>query len=163
MANEANTNQRIEQDVDESGVDYIEAIKQIKENTVDKSQYIKLKEENKRLLTSLVNGETLSAENVAQPVDVKKLRAELYGSDNDYSNLEYWTKTLQLRDAILEQGGVDPFVPFGKNITPTQEDIDTAERVSQIVQECIDYADGDSSVFTNELTRRMVDTAPKKR
>lgn len=162
MANEATQDSRIEQDVVEDGVDYIEAIKQMRENTVDKSQYLKLKEENKRLLTSLVNGETLSADSVAETVDVKKLRAELYGSENDYSNLEYITKTLQLRDAIIEQGGTDPFLPYGKNIAPTNEDIVAAEKVASVLRECIEYADGDSAIFTNELQRRMVDNPARR-
>lgn len=142
-------------------VDYIEALKSMKQNTVDRSQYDKLKEENKRLLQSLVNGETI--QQTVEPVDVKKLRAELYGSENDYNNLDYWTKTLQLRQAIIEQGGVDPFLPYGKNIAPTDEDIATANRVAETVAECIEYAEGDSSVFTNELQRKMIDTAPKRR
>lgn len=152
----------LQEEVDRENVDYIEVIKQMKENTVDKELYLKLKDENKRLLQSLVNGETISAEE-SMPVDIKQLRADLYGSDNDYSNLEYMTKTMKLRDAILEKGGPDPFLPYGKNITPTQEDEDTAKRVAEIIKECIDYADGDSSVFTNELQRRMIDTSPQKR
>lgn len=142
-------------------VDYISAISEMKKNTVDRSQYDKLKEENKRLLQSLVNGETI--QQTVEPVDVTKLRADLYGSENDHSNLDYWTKTLQLRQAIIDQGGVDPFLPYGKNIAPTDEDIATANRVAEVVTECIEYAEGDSQVFTNELQRRMIDTAPKRR
>ena len=44
-------------------IDYIEAIKEIKQNSVDREAYNKLREENKRLLNSLVNGES---------IDVKK-------------------------------------------------------------------------------------------
>ena len=146
---------------DDSTVDYISAINEMRQNTVERSAYEKLKDENKRLLQSLVNGETI--QQTVEPVDVKKLRAELYGSENDYSNLDYWTKTLQLRNAIIEQGGIDPFLPYGKNIAPTDEDIATANRVAEVVADCIEYAEGDSSVFTNELQRRMVDTAPKRR
>ena len=51
-------------------IDYIEAIKEIKENSVDKETYLKLKEENKKLLNSLVNGETLPAESQEQKVDI---------------------------------------------------------------------------------------------
>lgn len=146
---------------DDSTVDYIEAINSIKQNTVERSQYEKLKDENKRLLQSLVNGETI--QQTVEPVDVKKLRAELFGSENEYSNLDYWTKALQLRGAVIEQGGVDPFLPYGKNIAPTNEDAETANRVAEVVSECIEYAEGDSAVFTNELQRRMIDTAPKRR
>ena len=40
---------------------------------------------------------------------------------------------------------------------PTDDDVKTAEKVAQVLQECVDYAEGDSAVFTNELQRRMVD------
>ena len=39
--------------------DYIEAIKEIKQNSVPKSEYAKLKEENKKLLDSIINGADL--------------------------------------------------------------------------------------------------------
>ena len=40
---------------------------------------------------------------------------------------------------------------------PTDDDIKTAEKVANVLQECVDYAEGDSAVFTNELQRRLVD------
>lgn len=143
--------------VDESGVDYVEAIKQLRDTTVSKDAYDKLRSENKRLLDSLVRGETI--EQPVEAVDADKLRKELFSGDADMSNLEYMTKTMQLRDAIIDAGGTDPFLPYGKKILPTDEDIATANRVAGVIQECIDYADGDSAVFTNELQRRMVDTS----
>lgn len=146
---------------DGAEVDYISAIKEIKNNSVSKLDYDKIKEENKRLLQSLVNGESI--QKPVEPVDVKKLRAELFGSENDYSNLDFITRALQLRDAVIEQGGVDPFLPAGKNIAPTNEDIVVANHVADVLKECVEYAEGDNLVFTNELQRRMIDSAPKRR
>jgi hypothetical protein len=40
---------------------------------------------------------------------------------------------------------------------PTDEDVRTAQKVADVLQECVDYAEGDSAVFTNELQRRLVD------
>ena len=145
-----------EQEGVNDSTDYIEAIKEIKQNSVDKAKYNQLKEENQRLLKSLVNGETIQQE--VEPVDVNQLRKELCSKDADYNNLDYMTKVMQLRDTLIEKGEKDPFLPWGKKITPSQEDVDTAERVANIVKECIDYAEGDSMVFTNELQRRMIDT-----
>ena len=54
-------------------------------------------------------------------------------------------------------------MPVGKRITPTDEDISAANRVATVLQECVDYAQGDSQAFTNELQRRTIDTAPKKK
>ena len=149
------TNVSEQQEVNDS-TDYIEAIKEIKQNSVDKAKYNQLKEENQRLLKSLVNGETIQQE--VEPVDVNQLRKELFSQDADYSNLDYMTKVITLRDTLIERGEKDPFLPWGEKITPSQEDVDTAERVANIVKECIDYAEGDSGVFTNELQRRMIDT-----
>ena len=145
----------------ESGVDYIETINQLKANTVSKESYAKLQEENKKLLQSLVNGETITVEKEA--TDIGELRKELFSADTDLSNLDYMTKAMELRDAIIEQGGTDPFLPYGKKIMPTDEDIATANRVADVIKECIEYAEGDSAVFTNELQRRMIDSSNGRR
>lgn len=143
--------------------DYIEAIKEIKENSVDKSLYEELREKNKQLIKALATGQTLE-EKKKEPVDIKKLRAELYSEESDLSNLEYAKKTLELRDALIARGDRDPFLPWGEKIIPTQQDVEAANRVYDIMKECIEYADGDNAVFTNELQRRTIDvTLPKRR
>lgn len=144
-----------QEDVNDS-IDYIEAIKEMKQNSVDKAKYDQLREENQRLLKSLVNGETIQQE--VAPVDVNALRKELFSQDVDMTNLDYMTKVMQLRDTLIEKGERDPFLPWGQKITPTQEDVETAERVAETIRECLEYAEGDSGVFTNELQRRMIDT-----
>ena len=136
---------------------YIEAIKEMKQNSVSKSEYEKLKEENKQLLQSLVNGERIDLP-VEEPVDINELRSKLLNTDGDMLNLEYITTALKLRDEVMSKGGNDPFVPFGTNYTPTDEDINAANKVANVLQECVDIADGNSGIFTNELQRRLVDT-----
>lgn len=142
-------------------VDYIETIKQLKNNSVSKADYQKLKDENQKLLKSIINGETIDSAAIEKP-DIIELRKELYSGDNQFNNLEYITKVLTLRDAIMEAGQPDPFLPFGEKTVPTNEDIEAATRVGDILKECIEYAEGDSIVFTNELQRRMVDTSRKR-
>lgn len=139
-------------------VDYIEAIKEMKQNTVDKATYLKLKEENKKLLNSLVNGEQLEGITKEEPVDINKLRDDLFNKDSN--NLQYISNALKLREELIKRGERDPFLPYGKNILPTEEDIATANRVATKLQECVDYADGNSDIFTTELQRIMADTAP---
>lgn len=143
-------------------VDYVQAINDLKANSVPKDQYAKLKEENSRLLKSIINGETIDVA-ATEAVDINKIRKELFTPDNDMSSLEYITNALKLRNALIENGEADPFLPVGKNITPTDEDINTANRVADIFQECVDYAQGDASAFTAELMRRTVDVAPMNR
>ena len=50
---------------------------------------------------------------------------------------------------------MDPFVPVGNKITPTDEDFQKAEKVAKVLQECVDYADGNPAVFVDELKRNI--------
>lgn len=145
--------------------DLINAMEQLKKNSVSKDDYDKLRKENKMLLDNIVNNVPQADEvKVDEPVDIQKLRNDLFGSDNqDITNLDYITKVMKLRNALLEKGERDPFLPFGKNILPTDEDIKTANRVAEVYQNCIDVADGDPDIFTQELQRVTIDVVPTKR
>lgn len=139
---------------------YIDAIQQLKENSVNKEDYDKLLTENKQLLDAMINGKEIQQEETKPQVDIDQLRRDLYSSPTELNNLDYVTKTLELRQALIDKGEVDPFLPQGHQISPTLDDIATANRVAQVYQECVDYADGDSEVFTNELMRRTTDSMP---
>ena len=150
----------------DTATDYIKALEEIKRNSVSKDDYNKLKEENKMLLDAVVNNIPSVEEEVVvdQPVDIDKLREDLFSTDNqDMTNLDYITKAMKLRKALMDKGDRDPFLPWGKNILPTNEDINTAERVAEAYQHCIDVAAGDPDVFTQELQRITVDAVPTKR
>lgn len=136
---------------------YIEAMKELKKNSVSKDKYSKLEEENKRLLDIVVNGGELTTVKPEDKKNVEELRKELFNG-KELNNLEYCKKALELRDAILEDGGTDPFLPQGHEYRIQQSDVDTANKVADIMRECIDYANGDSQVFTNELMRRTKDS-----
>lgn len=141
--------------------DYIETIKKLKENTVSKEEYDKLRAQNKQLLDSLVNGEDIEqpSEEVSSIEDIRK---ELFNPDKELSNLEYASKALELRDRVLEEKGIDIFV--AKNSQYPNEAAASAERVASVLQQCIDRAEGDSSIFTAELQRRTNDILiPRRR
>ena len=137
--------------------DYIKALQEMKEKTVSKEAYVQLKEENKKLLQSLINGETIEAHASQETPDVGQLRKDLFSRDGNLTNLEYAEKALQLRDILIEEGKPDPFLPYGHHISPTNEDIEAANRVARVLKDCIEYADGDSDLFKSELQRNMVD------
>lgn len=160
MAEEMIDNSVSQQENLDDSNQYIEAIREMKQNTVSKEAYEKLKEENKQLLDSLINGKQVTVEESKQPVDVSLLRKRLMDVDNPLSNLEYAKTAVELRDALIDSGEDDPFVPLGHNISPTDEDRAKAEKVATVLKECIEYADGDSELFTNELQRRMIDSMP---
>ena len=138
--------------VEDANTDYIEAIKTLKQNSVDRSEYDKLKAENKRLINAVVNGQELEEENKVEYRDVNDIRDELF--NHEHSNLDYVKLALELRNTLIAKGETDPFLPVGSQITPTADDAEKADKVAQVYQECIDYANGDAALFTQELQRR---------
>ena len=164
MLEEKETN--VTGNVEDNTQDYLAAIKELKEKSVDRSEYDKLRAENKRLIDAVVNGQPGQEEQVAvkhSKEQIDELRNDLFNSPRELNNLEFITKTMELREALMENGEPDPFLPVGKQISPTRDDIEGAEKVAQVYKECIDYAEGDSEVFTNELMRRTRDVKlPRK-
>ena len=152
--------------VEDNTQDYLAAIKELKQNSVDRSEYDKLRAENKKLIDAVVNGQPGQEEPAVSKhskEQIDDLRNELFNSPRELNNLEYITKAMELREALMENGEPDPFLPVGKQISPTRDDLEGAEKVAQVYRECIEYADGDSEVFTNELMRRTRDVKlPRK-
>ena len=164
MLEEKETN--VTGNVEDNTQDYLAAIKELKENSVDRSEYDKLRAENKRLIDAVVNGQPGQEEPAVSKhskEQIDDLRNELFNSPKELNNLEYITKAMELREALMENGEPDPFLPVGKQISPTRDDIEGAEKVAKVYKECIEYAEGDSEVFTNELMRRTRDVKlPRK-
>ena len=159
MTDEILTNQTEETNINENQ-QYIDAIRDLKANTVSKDRYNKLMEENKNLLNSLVNGESVAAAAPAQSElpPIQNLVDEMRGKH--LSDIEFVEKALEFRERVLEETGEDCFVSKGHNITPTQESYIAAQRTADIYRECLDYANGDNKVFMNELMRRMPNDGP---
>ena len=152
--------------VEDNTQDYLAAIKELKQNSVDRSEYDKLRAENKKLIDAVVNGQPGQEEPAVSKhskEQIDELRNDLFNSPKELNNLEYVTKAMELREALMENGEPDPFLPVGKQISPTRDDLEGAEKVAQVYRECIEYAEGDSEVFTNELMRRTRDVKlPRK-
>ena len=155
------TNVSQQENVNDS-VDYIEAIKEMKQNSVDRSAYDKLKSENKKLLDALVNGQQIEAPK-EEKADISELRKKLFNKDGNLSNLEYVETALKLRNALIDAGERDPFLPYGDRVTVTAEMYDKAQTVADGLQECVDFADGDSGIFTAQLQRITKDVLPGRR
>lgn len=143
--------------------DYIEQIKQLKQQSVPREAFEELEAEHKRLVNELVNGQTVQVVAEEKP-DIAQMRKELFDPEIQYPNVEYWSRVLALRKAVMDEGGMDPFLPQGPNISPTSADEEAAQRVADVVQECLDTADGDNTIFTAALQSRMVEPLmPRKK
>lgn len=144
-----------------SDKNYLEEIKKLKENSVSKDEYNKVLEENKKLLEKYINGEIEEPTKVQEKVDKDALRKDIFSGN--LTNLDCTKKTLELRKAIMDEGGLDPFLPKGREIVLEDSDYVAAQRVAEGLQHCVEVANGDPALFTQELQRIMVDTAPVRR
>ena len=142
-----------------SNVELAKALKEARENSVSKEDYEKLQEENRALVSQIINGEGGAGNGQAKTpkteADIKALREKLYGPKcSELTNLEFCDLTLQLRDAVIEVEGIDPFLPHGANIKPNDLDVERANAVAEVMRDCIKEANGDSGVFTALLQAR---------
>lgn len=141
---------------------YIDTINQLKASTVSKEQYDKLRDENKTLLESLVNGkstETSSTEETSKP-SAKELSNMLNKmSKGGTTNLEYIATSLQYRDAYIEEFGKDPWCLTGKDSQPTTQDYIDMEEQAQGLKQLVEIADGNNEVFQREFTRVLTGTS----
>lgn len=120
-------------------------------------------EANKKLQNEIINGGyESSTEEKETPVDVDALRKDLF--TKDLSNLDYCTKALQLRDALINQGENDPFLPIGEKIQPTEDDIRCANKVAEGLKKMIEDSEGSPEAFDALYQSRVVDPVlPKKK
>ena len=148
--------------IEDNTKDYIEEIQKLRDSSVPKEEYNRLKEENKRLITTLASGGNLKGDVPQAKEDIGALRAKLFNSEN-LSNLDYCSTALELRDALMAEGKPDPFLPVGHEIVHSNTDRESAERVASVLKECVEYAQGDADIFTDELQRRLVDSTPRRK
>jgi len=150
----------LEQNVNNEAPDLVDDITAWKANTVSREDFERVQSERDKFARALMRGEQLEVEAPEKP-DVNQLRIDLYTEDvQKYTDVEIAEKTLQLRQAILDEGGVDPFVPIGKQTAPEESDFATAQRVADVLKECIDISDGNNAIFLAQLQSRMIDSSP---
>ena len=141
--------------------DYIDALNEYKANSVPREKYEQLEAEKKSLIQALKSGSQVNIVEPKEEVNIDELRKDLYGNPGkEMTNLEYISKTLKLRNALIEKGEPDPFMPNGHEYQFDQRDQDKANYVAQVYQECIDYAQGNDQLFTQELMSRTKDDSP---
>lgn len=147
------------EDITFNAEDYINNLNALKQNMVSKEEYQKVLADNKRLVNALANGDYSQDSKPKEPVDIDKLRYQLFSPETQRkTNLQYFTEVMALRDALIESGQPDPFLPCNKEYIPTQQDIDDAERIASNIKECIEQADGDSHLFNVVLQGRCKGT-----
>lgn len=138
----------------------IEANKTLQsELSTAREEMAKMAEDNQTMIRHILEG---NDQRVDEPVDIQALREELYTENRKkrITNLDYVSKTLKLRKAIMDKGGNDPFMGFGTKYAgnPEQEAIQ-AQRVADCLQACVDEANGDPLVFNAKFQGSLKPTA----
>jgi len=155
---------KIEEQSTEVSSSLVDDLKKFKENTVPRSDFEKLESEYKDLFNSVLDGRSAmkveEGEVVLNDEDLNNMREDLF--NKEHSNLDFIEKSLILRKELIRRGEKDPFLPYGQNISPSFEDTQAAERVADVLQQCVDYANGDSALFTQELQRRTNDVKVRR-
>ena len=136
--------------------EYINQIKDLKEKTVSREEYDRIKNDNKELAKALINGTGANIPGITKPEekpDLDDLRKKLF-TKKSKNDLEYFTNLLALRDGVMADGQPDPFLPVNREFRATAQDEADAERIATQIKEAIEYANGDPAVFSNDLRRR---------
>ena len=138
--------------------EYIDQINELKRNSVSRTEYEKIKEENRTLLSNLVNG-TASVVAEEAPIQRESLDDLIERVFNNPKNdLDYVAGILEIRDRVMEEGGADPFVSDNGRYHATDEDYRIAENTAEGLRHCVEVADGNNDVFLQEITRITRDT-----
>ena len=107
---------KIETEVNTENVDdVINIINNYKENYVPKEELLKEKEDKKKLLKALANGEKISNENNKPVESIESLKRKL--RDENTLSADYIQALLDLRDRKIQEGEPDPALPIGKNLS----------------------------------------------
>lgn len=156
MSEEEKEQQNPDNEPEMTAKEYINQINDLKEKTVSREDYERIKNDNKELAKALINGTGANIPGITKPEekpDLDDLRKKLF-TKKSKNDLEYFTNLLALRDGVMADGQPDPFLPINREFRATAQDEADAERIATQIKEAIEYADGDPAVFSNDLRRR---------
>ena len=157
--NETKKNEQITPPAADNVDVFLEAAKKVKEDTVPKAEFDKANERIKKLTEFIVEGGDGS-----QPQQAPKARttAELKKvlSNENTNNLEYVKAALELRKQVMDRGEADPFLPKSTHTPVTSIDVEGAEKVATVLQECVDQSGDDPDTFNFLFEKRLNDDSP---
>lgn len=159
-----NENEKTAPEVKQEGGSAEELIKKIdemKQNTVSKELYEAEKETNRKLAEYIMDGKGENPlANAEKQKELSKDELKKILASEDTNNLEYAKASLALRKKVMDEGGRDPFLPVSSQQPITSIDVEGAEKVAKVLQECVDEADGDPETFTFLFGKRINETSP---
>ena len=133
---------------------YAEALAEVKENSVPKEDYEKIRAERDRLVKlTLEQREPPHQEGKPQERPLDDIRKELFGER--LTNYDYVKNALELRTRMISEGKGDPFV--SPDSDEEEDDKKMAENVAQVLQETLDQCKDNPELFPAALQLRLKD------
>lgn len=163
MANEELENlQPQQQELRPEDQNMVEAMQQLKANSVQKSEYERVLARNKELTEALARNAALEQEAQIEPDTdtIESLRSDL--STKELSNRVYWEKSLKFRDKCIDAGLPDPMLPSKDSGNYSLENINSVDRVVKGIQKILDEAQGNDEKF-NALYQAYCEDLPQVR
>lgn len=136
-----------------TAADYVAQLRELKEKTVSRDEYEKLRKENVVLAEAAATHFRDDESETKPEVDVTALRKRLFGGHHYKTDLEYFSDAIALRDALVEGGEQSPFLPSNREYSPSGQDMADEKNFADTLRNCVEEADGDASYFTASLKR----------
>lgn len=140
----------------------IDLKKQIEELTNKNKE---LEETKKKVYDRILNGGEGQEVPEKKHRPISEIRKDLiatFSDDKETTNLAYCKLALELDNAVREDTGESVFLPKGKNITPTVDEIATADRFHDLLTDAIEASGDDPISFNAELEKHIKKPTPIK-
>ena len=151
----------------QSAEEYAAFVKHLKETTVSKEEYDKVVEDKKTLAKALAEGgDVPEIEKQENKPSLEELRKKfLKAGENNLTNVEFVQTALELREASMEAGEPDPFLPRGLKRKPDNSDYQGAERVATFLKDCVEQSKDeegkpDPDMFNALLKKGIANDSP---
>lgn len=129
----------------------IKELADLKANMVSKEEYDKALADRNKFQQALIKGISVPAETSA-PKSSTELRDEYADLiKKGVNNVQGFAKALELRNALVNETGNDPFMTEAL----TKIDPDFGERVAETLNEILDKSEGDPNMFNALLSRQV--------
>lgn len=151
---QTNTNENENESVN-NNQQYIDAINELRKNSISKDKYEKLQEENKQLIDALKNGGQVEMVQEENKPSLQELAEKLCQEDFEPTNAEGWKTAIEFRKTMIDAGFRDPFLPNSRNYTYKEEDSARAQLISDTLEKMIDDSQGNPDMF-NALGKQYV-------
>lgn len=140
-------------------VEFLEQLKEIKEKMVDKAEFDKISEDNRKLKEALMH--SLSKPQEDNSASAKQLAEEyLNMASKDENSLEMAKKALAFREQVLKEtnGSLDVFM----NDDVRKNDPLRGDKVAQFLTEAVRQSNGSVAIFNAFLSSNLRESDTSK-